>query len=170
MAEVPKFLILMRHGPSVDPVDWKAAEKLRPLTPEGIILTDAVCKRMAISFRPTLILTSEYVRARETADRVMLAAQAVGATDGAGKPPQIQIVSELNQNRPWGDWRDVWHDIQNTIDPGEVVVVVGHGPSINEILCWHSGINFNVGLKKSGFAVLQNAHKLVAYVPPQIIT
>jgi phosphohistidine phosphatase SixA len=56
------------------------------------------------------------------------------------------------------------------IDPGEVVVAVGHGPSMNEILCWHSGINFNVGLKKAGFAVLQNAHKLVAYVPPQIIT
>jgi len=170
VSEGPKFLILMRHGPAVEPDHWKGPEKLRPLTPEGIKLTDAVCARMAVSFRPTLILTSEYVRARETADRVMSAAQAVGATDGTGKPPQIQIVPELNQDSPWGDWRNAWHDLQSMIDPGEVVVAVGHGPSINEILCWHSGINFNVGLKKAGFAVLQNAHKLVAYVPPQIIT
>ena len=169
MSEVPKFLILMRHGPAVEAADWKGLEKLRPLTPQGIKLTEAVCARMAVLFRPTLILTSEYMRARETADRVMAAAQVVGATDGAGKPPQLQIVSELNQDCPWGDWRDAWHNLQGMIDPGEVVVAVGHGPSINEILAWHSGINFNVGLKKAGFAVLRDASKLVAYVPPQVI-
>lgn len=169
MYEVPKFLILMRHGPAVEKIDFGGSDRVRPLTPEGLDLTAAVSKRLAILYPPTLILTSEYVRARKTADCVLRAAETAAAKNRDGKNPRLMVVPELNQDRPWGDWRDTWPEIQEQLEPDEIVVAVGHGPSINEILCWHSQIDFNVGLKKAGVAILKDANKLVAWVPPQMM-
>lgn len=159
----------MRHGPAEDPATWTRADRLRPLTADGIKLTEQVCERLVAIWKPTLILSSEYLRARETADRVLAAANRTGARDGSGQPPQMMLVPELNQDCPWQQWKHAWQRIQVNIDPGEVVVAVGHGPSINEILCWHSGIDFNVGLKKAGFAVLKGDSELIAYVSPKAL-
>lgn len=170
MPEIPSFLILMRHGPAAEKIGFGGPDRLRPLTPEGLDLTTVVSDRLVKLYHPTLILTSEYVRARQTADCVMRAAEAAfGKKTSDRKKPRLMVVPELNQDRPWGDWRDAWPEIQEQLGPGEIVVAVGHGPSINEILCWHSGIDFNVGLKKSGFAVLKDAQKLAAWVPPHIM-
>jgi phosphohistidine phosphatase SixA len=139
------------------------------LTPEGIKLTSQVCDHLVSVWKPTLILSSEYLRARETADRLLVASTAAGAKDGAGAPPQMMLVPELNQDSPWQEWKHAWQRLQANIDPGEVVVLVGHGPSINEILCWHSGINFNVGLKKAGFAVLKGDSELLTWTSPKAL-
>ncbi len=159
----------MRHGPAVEKIDFGGPDRSRPLTPEGIELTRAVSARLVKLYSPTLILSSEYVRARQTADCVMDAAEAALKKNRDARSPRLVVNPELNQDRPWGDWRDSWQEIQEQIEPDDVVVAVGHGPSINDILCWHSGIDFNVGLKKAGFAVLKDAQKLVAWVPPQIM-
>ena len=169
MSFVPRFLIFMRHGPAVEKIDFGGPDRSRPLTSEGVDLTRAVATRLVEIYSPTLVLTSEYVRARQTADCVLRAAESAAEKNPDVKSPRLVVIPELNQDRPWGDWRDSWQEIQQQIEPDDVVVAVGHGPSINDILCWHSGIDFNVGLKKAGLAVLKGGQKLVAWVPPQII-
>jgi phosphohistidine phosphatase SixA len=124
---------------------------------------------MVAIWKPTLILSSEYLRAKETADQLFLAATQAAAKKGISEEvPQRALIPELNQDCPWQQWKHAWQRVEASLKPGgEVVVAIGHGPSINEILCWHSGIDFNVGLKKAGFAVLKGDSELVAYVPPK---
>lgn len=156
----PAYLVLMRHGPALEHFEWQGSDRDRPLTTAGIEVTKKVCAIIADRYRPTLILSSEYIRARQTADLLL----------GAVKEKiDFTVVPELNQNRPWGDWREAWAEIRESLAPESVVVAVGHGPSINEILCWHSGIDFNVGLKKAGFAALKDARKLTAWVSPKLL-
>jgi phosphohistidine phosphatase SixA len=169
VSEIPSFLILMRHGTAAEKIGFGGRDSSRPLTPEGIDLTNAVSDRLVKLYPPTLILTSEYVRARQTADCVLRAAESANKKNRDKKNPRLMVVPELNQDRPWGDWREAWREIQEQLEPDEIVVAVGHGPSINEILCWHSGIDFNVGMKKAGIAVLKDAQRLVAYVPPHVM-
>lgn len=165
----PAYLIFMRHGPAVEPFEWRGSDRDRPLTDDGITRTKAVCSKLVELHRPTLILSSEYLRARQTAD--LLLAAASGATGQeqatAAAPVELMIIPELNQNRPWGDWREAWSEVRESLTPESIVVAVGHGPSVNEILCWHSGIDFNVGLKKAGFAALKSGHKLSAWISPK---
>ena len=71
-----KYIVLFRHGPATDTVDWMhqgKADDQRPLTDEGIQVTQRASRGLkkvlnALGSNDGLILSSPYKRARQTAD------------------------------------------------------------------------------------------------------
>ena len=64
-------LYFLRHGRAVARHEWSGPDPDRPLTEEGVELMRAEAQGLRrLDFDPTLIITSPYVRAAQTADIV----------------------------------------------------------------------------------------------------
>ena len=63
--------ILFRHGIAADWRDWQREDRSRPLTEEGIEKTEKAVKGLVrLGVTPTQLLSSPYLRTRQTADIV----------------------------------------------------------------------------------------------------
>jgi len=139
-------LYIVRHGSAVDRDDPKCpADPQRYLTDEGKEKTRQVAKGVAeIAAMPDLILTSPYVRARQTAE--IFAAvleypkQKIRETDLLlpGAEP-LQLFRELAKEKE-----------------ASTVFVFGHGPNIDGLVAASVGSKHPIcSMKKAGVAALE---------------
>ena len=104
-------LFLVRHAEAAP----GEPDELRPLTPAGRAAARALGERLATE-RPTLVVSSPLLRARETAEQIARAADAPQETDDRLAP---------------GATAD---DLKAAVaDRGETVVAVGHQPDCSVI-------------------------------------
>jgi broad specificity phosphatase PhoE len=146
-------LILVRHGESVGNRDrvFALAPHELPLTELGYAQAQTAAKRIGELFRPTLVVSSEYVRASETA-RIIAGAlgvplrvelnlheREVGAHRGRSYDSFLESP-DYDAARPW-TWKpeggESYEEVQRRVAPildrlaaghaAEDVVVVSHG-------------------------------------------
>jgi phosphohistidine phosphatase len=139
-------LYILRHGIAVEPgTPGYARDAERPLTPEGERklrqIADAM-KALDLSF--DLILSSPYVRARQTAEIVAAA---------LGMRKRLELSDTLT---PSGSIKKLV-GLLNRMEPSpESVLLVGHEPYLSELIsCLVSGKEtFAVVMKKGGLCKL----------------
>ncbi len=139
-------LYILRHGLAVEPgTPGYARDADRPLTPEGEQKLGQIAEAMGaqeLSF--DLILSSPYVRARQTAEIV---------AKGLKLRKRLEFSETLT---PSGSFKKLI-ELLNRIDPEpENVLLVGHEPYLSELIsllvCGNAG--GRVVLKKGGLCKL----------------
>ena len=120
---------IVRHGAAVDRNDPTiTSDEMRPLTDDGrdeVALLTALLGRLGV--KPTLLLSSPLVRARQTAEII---------ADGIGPKRGVTISDEL---APGGSLAAVLHDILSQGRPSQTVLT-GHMPGLGMMagfLAWN---------------------------------
>jgi phosphohistidine phosphatase len=144
---LPMELYLLRHAQAVDPVKkGLEIDSDRTLTPEGKARAVSVAKgllRLELSFN--IIVTSPYVRARQTAEAI---ARVFGAEDRL-------LVS--NHLAPMGRPEDLIAELYRRYSFLDQVLLVGHEPYLSRLASKlttgteHLGLN----LRKAGLVKLR---------------
>jgi len=116
-------LYLMRH---TQPVTGHPANAERPLTPEG----EQCAKDMAAWLaghigRVDIVIHSPFVRAVQTA---IPTSEALGAH-----------MADTRMLQPDGKPAEMWAEITRLAQASKDVLVVGHDPSLNALICWMQG-------------------------------
>jgi len=140
-------LFLLRHGLAVErTIPSFKLDSDRPLTPDGrkkIVRVAAFLGQMKISF--DLILTSPYVRARQTA---VIVAEALNA------PKALATSKNL---APGGSSRALVDELNHRHQPTNDVLLVGHEPDlsrlISELVTGKPGVA--IEMKKGGLCKLE---------------
>lgn len=158
------WIHLFRHGIAFDRDDPRCPpDSQRPLTDKGIRRTQAAAAGLRrLGVEPDLVLTSPYLRARQTADIVRDVA--------AGGVP----LKQSSAFEPTGDPADM---LEVLIQRGaEAPLCVGHSPSLNDFAAYLVGSDAAViTLKKAGLATLAvdalepGECTLYAVVPPSTL-
>jgi phosphohistidine phosphatase len=141
---------LFRHGIAIAPADPACPpDPERWLTEAGVERTRAAARGLrALGISPEVVLSSPYVRARQTAD---IAIQELNLSTDA--------LREVNALTPTGDPDDVLAALAEH-DAG-AVLCTGHAPNLDRVLARAAGApRVFTALKKAGLAVLSLA-------PPQ---
>lgn len=113
-------IFLLRHGIADDPRPGRPDAE-RALTPEGVRrLRDILKRARTASVNPTLIATSPYVRARQTAE---LAAEILGY--------EGELVPFSNLT-PMASPVDAWNDVR-ALRSEPSVLLVGHEPHMSSL-------------------------------------
>lgn len=135
-------VMIMRHGHAVDEAPH-LGDHGRWLTAKGRERTKVVAQQLAErKERPTHIWTSPLVRAVQTADIV---ASVLGFT------AEIPALAELTvDGRP----RAVAQMLQQHNEPADVILIVGHEPSLSVLANTLLGAHEWGGFKKSGVLAL----------------
>lgn len=132
--------ILFRHGIAVDREKWDGPDSERPLTPKGADKTrQAAAGLLHLEVAPTHLLTSPYMRARETAKLVR---------DALEFQPEIQVCDELLPNAP----ADKLLVLLNSLSQDACVICVGHEPHLGEaagVVLFGEAVS-GLSLKKAG--------------------
>jgi phosphohistidine phosphatase len=144
-----KTIYLVRHAVAAEPGPGYPTDEVRPLTEEG-------AERWRIQVRglrqldvaPDIILTSPYVRCRETA---RFLAEGVGCTS-------VELVAAL---RPGGHLEDVLQAVGDCRH-ADSVALVGHVPSIGELAARLLGARGEVVFKKGAVCRID-----VSAIPPR---
>lgn len=156
------WIYLLRHGIAFDRADPKCPpDPQRPLTDKGVARTRAAAKGLReLGAEPDVILTSPYLRARQTADIVQ---------DVAAGGVRVKRVAALV---PDGDPAEVLEALSKYTRP----MCVGHAPNLDEVAAWLLGCSTPpFALKKAGAAILRadkckrGAASLHAFLPPAIL-
>jgi phosphohistidine phosphatase SixA len=163
---LPKTIIFVRHGIAVPAEDFAGPDAERPLTRKGEKKARKVFQRLLEHYAPSRIVTSPYKRALDTAALLQAAIEARGRS-----PVPIDRTEAL---LPDADW-DGWHAYlgaavaAGTFDADDVVVIVGHEPSLGVIFCRHIGFPEAIPFKKAGIGVLEpetlTRARLIAFAP-----
>jgi len=112
--------ILFRHGIAVDHEKWDGPDSQRPLTARGSEKTrQAAAGLVHLEIVPTHVLTSPYLRARETAKLVREALEF---------KTEIQVCDELLPTAP----PDKLLVLLNSLPQDACVICVGHEPHLGE--------------------------------------
>ena len=139
-------LYLLRHGLAVEPgAHGFARDADRPLTSEGEQKLCKIAKAMgAMGLSFDLILSSPYVRARQTAEIVAEALQA---------RKKLEFSDALV---PAGSFKKLVELLNHLRPPPENVVLVGHEPFLSELisLLVSGQVGFAVVMKKGGLCKL----------------
>lgn len=135
-----KTLITMRHGHAEDRA---ATDFARKLTADGLVAVNAAAVNLrAAGLRPDLILCSAAARARQTAERV---AAVLGMEDG-------KIIA--SRSFYYIDDYELLHEIQQTGDEFNTLMVVGHNPAVSALV---SGIGGEMyAMRPAELAILQD--------------
>lgn len=113
--------LLFRHGIAVGRDEWKGEDAHRPLTEKGRHRTRQVAEGLAaLKIKPSLILTSPFIRAHETADVLHRALDIKAAA---------RICDELIPESP----PDKVFPLLATVPQDACVVCVGHDPLLSDI-------------------------------------
>jgi phosphohistidine phosphatase len=113
-------LYILRHGIAVDPGTGSDAD--RTLTPEGREKMEQAAQGMAaLGLQFDRILTSPYVRARETAEIV---AQKLGC------PERLEVCEALV---PGGSRKELFKRLQKWAADGQILLV-GHEPDLSGLI------------------------------------
>ena len=117
-------LYLLRHGIAVEPgTAGITRDSERPLTPEGRLkLKRATAAMQAMELSFEVILSSPFVRARQTAEIVAHALQA---------EHRLQFAEELACG---GSVRDLIRRLAAGVPAPESVLLVGHEPDLSELV------------------------------------
>jgi phosphohistidine phosphatase len=117
-------LYLLRHGLAVEPgTAGITRDSDRPLTPEGcrkLKAVTAAMQAMELSFE--VILSSPFVRARQTAEIVAQAFEA---------EKRLQLAEELACG---GNVRELLRRLAASVPVPESVLLVGHEPDLSELV------------------------------------
>jgi phosphohistidine phosphatase len=155
--------ILIRHGIAVEPDEWEGAEENRPLTEKGKKrVKQAAVGLAALDCKPTLLFTSPFVRAYDTA-RILRTVVC----------PVLKV--ETREELAVGAKPEQLVALLNTLPSDSIVVCVGHEPQLGEVvsllLCGKVLPNFP--FKKSGAACIEaegiikpNQGRLRWWLPP----
>jgi phosphohistidine phosphatase len=167
MTVLPKVLIFVRHAIAVDAEDFDGPDAERPLTKKGVKKATKVFTKLVEHYRPTRIVTSPYVRARDTAQLLKDALAGVDETGDAGPP--VILTSALTPDATWDDWRAELASGKLGITADDVVCVVGHEPSLGLFFCRHIGFSEAIPFKKAGIGVIEpetlTRARLIAFAP-----
>ena len=123
MSQITMQLYILRHGIAEDTKPGNSDEN-RSITPEGSRKLKQVL-RMAehADVFPAVVLSSPYLRARQTAE---IAMDALGCRE-----PLIESVSLVPDSNP----ENVWQDIR-THKNEEQVMLVGHEPLLSQLVAF----------------------------------
>jgi phosphohistidine phosphatase SixA len=129
-----------------------------------------MAEALAAHCKPDLVLTSDYVRATQTADIVVQTLEEIH-----GRQPRHARTTALRPETTWNNWLEYLNSDAAEFSPNAVVVVVGHQPSISELFAKHLSFDRPLGgFKKAGFGIIALHEsfvrgELVAYVPPKFV-
>lgn len=145
------FLYIARHawaGERGDP-RWPD-DSQRPLTPEGIARYEEVIRTLAKrGFAPERIVTSPYVRCRQTADII---ARRVGGKSAVEESEALEPGSELEPLVEWSNAQD-----------GADVCWVGHSPDVERLAAALVGdSSASIRLAKGAVAAIEFDDEVVA--------
>ena len=132
--------ILFRHGIALDPEDWDGAEAKRPLTPHGAEKAEQAARGLlSVEVEPTHLLSSPYVRAFQTAERI----REVLRTSFA-----IKRCNDLVPDAP----PHLLFDRLAEMPPDACVICVGHEPHLSAAagLMLGAGPVAGLAFKKAG--------------------
>jgi phosphohistidine phosphatase len=131
-------IYLFRHGIAEDG-EPGSPDSARELTEEGRKKTAEVVKlARKAGVRPTLILTSPYARARQTA-RI--------AAEGMEYGGQVVVIESLV---PHGSPEGVWQDLRDYAEE-EAVLLAGHEPLMSRLVAYLlNAPSLRVEMKKAG--------------------
>ncbi len=160
----------MRHGVAVDPGDFTGPDRERPLTADGRDKCLKAARGYLRRFQPSWVLTSPLLRARQTADLVMLAAQELSLPI---KGPLV--VEALALERNWEDWLEYLQHGAGDWRAQPEILAIGHEPNLSLFTARHLGLRSpHWTFKKSGVAVVElstdfEEGELVAFLPPKVL-
>lgn len=130
-------LLLLRHGPAESGSTWAGDDASRPLTEAGRRkVADVGLALERIGLDCDAVLTSPYVRARETAEIV---ADALGFTDRLVEEPRLESGFGIGELR--------W--ILNAHADADELMLVGHEPDFSDVTSELVG-GGRIELKKGG--------------------
>lgn len=148
-------LFLLRHGKAVKPEEWKGGDDERPLTGGGVDHATRVLAALKPFITASEILTSPWLRARQTAE----------IASSAWQLPLRQV--------PWlageaaSDAERAGH-----LPSRSDLVLVGHEPDLSRLVQHLCGAT--VTMKKCSLAMLEgrpeaNAMNLICLLPPKVV-
>ncbi len=141
-------VIFLRHGIAHDRADPQCpADPERALTEEGRKKAKKACKGLfVVGCRPTRVVTSPYVRARQTAELAL-------ETFDLSKDKIVVTEALLPEAAPYA----LFHALFAFVHSDEEVVCVGHAPHLDRALALSiTGDRVPVtSLKKAGAALLE---------------
>jgi phosphohistidine phosphatase len=156
-------VLIVRHALALPRGTPGVADAERPLTPRGRRRFARAARGLACLVpRPDLLLSSPWLRARQTAE---VLAQACGGPAVtleaalAGQPPgKVEAALQAHRRR-------------------ELVALVGHEPYLSTLLAWALGTAQTAGLefRKGGAALLDapggrlRGARLVWFLPPRLL-
>lgn len=161
-------LVLLRHGIAMNRDSWDPrADRDRPLTPNGVERTRAVARALkSLKLGPDLILTSPYLRARQTAEIV---------GDAFNIPDNVQVSEAL---APGATVPQVIRELQSRHTANSRVLGVGHEPGLSRLASFliSGRADADLTLKKAGLIVLDlqtvsagRCASLEWLVPPRVL-
>ena len=133
-------LYLLRHAPAVSRDAWDGPDELRPLSADGEALARAVAVRLhGLRLCIDVAVTSPHERASRTA---VLVCEALGGT--------VPLIEDRRLTPAWFTPATL-ADMLLEHRQADAVLLVGHEPSMTEVLAYTvGGGRFN--LKKGGLA------------------
>lgn len=161
---LPQTLIFVRHAIAVPGDEFDGTDEARPLTSKGAVKAAKIfAKFAALPYRPTRLVSSPLVRAKETA--ALLAA-------ALPRPrPEVELSDALKPEATVEQWRQEIARLDFRAD--DVVVLFGHEPSIGALFASHLGLKRPLPFKKAGIAIIEPetlaTADLVAFLPPKML-
>lgn len=158
---LPKAMIFVRHAIATPAEAFDGPDSERPLTPKGAAKAAKIFAKLTQLYRPTRVISSPLVRAKATAELLQ------GALP---RPrPAVEISSALGLEATVEAWRSEIARLDFAAD--DVVVIVGHEPSIGALFASHLGLKDPVPFKKASIGILApetlSHGTLVAFLPPK---
>lgn len=115
-------VLLVRHAEAVEQEDFPGSDLERPLTPAGRRVANQAFRHLARAMkRPDLIVTSEAVRSRETAE---ILRKAFGRT-------KARVSALLNPGAEFRQFRVLLNELPANVAS---VALVGHEPDLSRIV------------------------------------
>jgi phosphohistidine phosphatase len=140
-------LYFMRHGIAVDPsASGFAKDAERPLLPKGRHRLRQIARAMGIlKIKFDLILSSPYVRAKQTAEIVAKSLK---------RRKQLKFSDELT---PGGNPRLFIQQLNDLQPPPENILIVGHEPYLSKLiaLLTAGSTNMEIDMKKGSLCKLE---------------
>src|SRR5476651_2142569 len=141
-------LYLLRHGIAVDPSapDF-AKDAERPLTPKGKRRLLQIARAMGVlKIAPDVILSSPYVRAKQTAEIVAKSLK---------RRKQLKFSDELT---PGGNPKSLIQQLNDLRPRPKNILLVGHEPYLSKLLALLTAGNttMEIDFKKGGLARLES--------------
>lgn len=160
----PRLLVFLRHGLAVPAPEFDGADADRPLTAKGLERTLQIAQALVAHVPPTRILSSPLVRAEATARLVAHAAREPAMT--------AETSDALSPETTFKAWCELLTRLTPALTAEDVVVAVGHEPSLGALVAAHLGLPAPLPMKKAGVAILEVTEaphaQLLAFVPPSM--
>ena len=147
-------IIFMRHGIAVDRDEFAGEDNKRPLTDKGIKKVAMVARKISNLFVPDIIVSSDFVRAQETA---LICRDTLLSERGDLVPLRV-LKGENNILRPEShpsEWLSFFK-AETRLQNATTLLVVGHEPNLSGVLQLVTNGEARISkFKKAGLAVVE---------------